>query len=303
VFTQTKEMKNISLVLSGRGARGIAHIGVIEELEKQGFNIHSIAGTSMGSLVGGIYAAGKLNVFKEWILNLDKLDVFKLVDFTLINNGLVKGDKVFNELKEFIPEINIQDLNIHYLAIATDITNRKEIVFSEGNLLKAIRASVSIPSILTPVKKDRAVLVDGGVINNLPINHAKRIDKDILIAVNVNADIPLPEKKKNEEEEEEEEKQSFYQSLKENFNKSLSKLLPSDKKNGLGHFNIMNNSFEIMRDELVKLSLKINPPDILIETPHDICSIYDFYKADELIEMGRKATVQRMKDYKNQSHS
>lgn len=292
-------MKNISLVLSGGGARGIAHIGVIEELEKQGFNIHSIAGTSMGSLVGGIYAAGKLTMFKEWILNLDKLDVFKLIDFTLINNGLVKGDEVFNELKEFIPEINIQDLNINYLAIATDLTNRQEIVFNEGNLLKAIRASVSIPSIFTPVKKDKAILVDGGVINNIPINHAKRIDNDILIAVNVNANIPLPEKKKDEEEE----KQSFYQSLIKIFNNSLYKLLPYNKKNGLGHFDIMNDSFEIMRDELVKLSLKINPPDILIETPRDICSIYDFYKADELIEMGQKATVQSMKDYKNQSHS
>jgi len=288
-------MKNISLVLSGGGARGIAHIGVIEELEKQGFNIHSIAGTSMGSLVGGIYAAGKLKIFKEWILNLDKLDVFNLIDFTLINNGLIKGDKVFNELKEFIPEINIQDLNINYLAIAADLTNRQEIVFNEGNLLKAIRASISIPSILTPVKKDKAILVDGGVINNIPINHAKRIDNDILIAVNVNADIPLPEKKKNEEEDE----QSFYQSLIKKFNNSLYKLLPNDKRNDLSHFDIMNDSFEIMRDELVKLSLKINPPDILIETPRDICSIYDFYKADKLIEMGQKATIQSMKNYKN----
>jgi NTE family protein len=290
----TKKMKNISLVLSGGGARGIAHIGVIEELEKQGFHIHSIAGTSIGSLVGGIYAAGELNRFKEWILNLDKLDVFKLIDFTLINNGLVKGDKVFNELKEFIPNINIQDLNINYVAIATDLTNRQEIVFNEGNLLKAIRASVSIPSIFTPVKKGKAILVDGGVINNIPINHAKRIDNDILIAVNVNADITPPEQDKNEDE-----KQSFYQSFIKKFNDSLYKLLPYEKKNGLGHFDIMNGSFEIMRDEMVKLSLRINPPDILIETPRDICSIYDFYKADELIEIGQKATVQTMKEYKN----
>jgi len=290
-------MKNISLVLSGGGARGIAHIGVIEELEKQGFNIHSIAGTSMGALVGGIYAAGKLNEFKEWILNLDKLDIFKLIDFTLINNGLVKGDKIFKELKEFIPEINIQDLTINYLAIATDLTNRQELVLKEGNLLKAIRASVSIPSIFTPVKKDEAILVDGGVINNIPINHAKRINDDILIAVNVNAYIPLTEQTKNEEE-----KQSFYQSLLKKFNNSLYKLFSYDK-NDLGHFDIMNDSFELMRDELVKLSLTINPPDILIETPRDICSIYDFYKADKLIELGQKATIQSLKDFKDQSHN
>lgn len=295
---KTNNMKNISLVLSGGGARGIAHIGVIEELEKQGYNIHSIAGTSMGALVGGIYAAGKLKEYKEWLLDLDKIDVFKLIDFTFINNGFIKGDKVFNVLKEFVPDINIQDLNINYLAVATDLTNKQEIVFNEGNLFKAIRASVSIPNIFTPVEKDQAVLVDGGVINNIPINHAKRIDGDILIAVNVNANIPVPEKKKNEEES-----HSFYKSLIEKFNKSLHKLFPHHKKNGLGHFDIMNESFEIMRDAMVKLSLKINPPDILIETPGEFCSIYDFYKAHELIEIGRKATIQSLIDYKNKSQS
>jgi NTE family protein len=293
-------MKNISLVLSGGGARGIAHIGVIEELEKQGFNIHSIVGTSMGSLVGGIYAAGKLKVFKKWILNLDRLDVFRLIDFTLINNGLVKGDKVFNELKEFIPEINIQDLKINYLAVATDLKNRKEVIFTKGNLLKAIRASVSIPNVFTPVKTDTSILVDGGVINNIPTNRAKRIDGDILVAVNVNANIPLPVKKNNEKQEE---KQYIYQDLLKKFNQSLSKLFPNSKKGDLGHFDIMNDSFEMMRDELVKLSLEINPPDILIETSREICGIYDFYKADELIEKGRKATVMSIKNYKNESKS
>ena len=152
---QSKNKRNISLVLSGGGARGIAHIGVLEELEKQGFHIHSIVGTSMGALVGGIYAAGELTSFKKWIVNLDKLDVFHLVDFTLINNGLIKGDKVFNELHKFIPEINIENLEIDFSAIAADLTNRKEIVFNEGNLLDAIRASVANPNIITPVKKTR----------------------------------------------------------------------------------------------------------------------------------------------------
>lgn len=288
-------MKNISLVLSGGGARGIAHIGVIEELEKQGFNIHSIAGTSMGSLVGGIYAAGKLKEFKKWILNLDKLDVFKLIDFTLINKGFVKGDKVFNELKEFIPDINIQDLDINFSAIATDITNRKEICFTEGDLLKAIRASVSIPSVFTPVKHDKAILVDGGVINNIPINHAKRIDKDILIAVNVNANIPLVQSKINVDIY----KQSRYHTFLRKFKNSMHKFLPYHMQDDLGYFDIMNVSFELMRDELVKLSLENNPPDILIEIPRDSSSIYDFYKADELIEKGQQATIKSINDFKS----
>ncbi|PLX04909.1 MAG: phospholipase [Marinilabiliales bacterium] len=290
-------MKNVSLVLSGGGARGVAHIGVIEELEKRGFNIHSIAGTSMGALVGGIYAAGKLSEFKKWLLNLDKIDVFKLMDFTLLNKGFIKGDKVFNELNEFIPDVKIQDLNINYQAIATDLTNRKEVVFTKGDLLKAIRASVSIPNILTPVKRGKSILVDGGVINNLPINHAIRKNKDILVAVNVNANIPLPENEKKKEKIEE--KESFYKDLLKKFNNGLSKLFPNDKKIPLGYFDIMNDSLEIMRDELVKFSLEIYPPDILIETPRDMCRMFDFYKAKELIEVGQKATIKSLDDNKN----
>lgn len=288
-------MKNISLVLSGGGARGIAHIGVIEELEKQGYNIHSIAGTSMGALIGGIYAVGKLNDFKEWILNLDKLDIFKLIDFTLISNGFVKGDRLFNELKAFIPDIQIEELELNYVAIATDLTHRKEVIFKEGKLLDAIRASVSIPSIFTPVKQDDSILVDGGVINNIPLNHAVRIANDILVAVNVNSNVafPKPDKKHTEEQH------SFYQTLLKKFNTSLHKLLPTSTKGKLGYFDIMNNSFEIMRDELVKLALETYPPDILIETSRHMCNIYDFYKAEDLIKQGQNATIMSLKNYTN----
>ena len=124
---------NVSLVLSGGGARGIAHIGVIEELEKQGFNIKSISGTSMGSLVGAVYAVGKMQEYKNWIYTLDRLDVFKLIDFTFSSQGLVKGDRVFKKMKEFIPDTNIEDLEIHYAATAADIINNKEVVFTKGS--------------------------------------------------------------------------------------------------------------------------------------------------------------------------
>lgn len=282
-------MKNVSLVLSGGGARGLAHIGVIEALENQNYNIHAITGTSMGALIGGVYAAGNLKAFKEWIINLDKVDVFKLIDSTLIGNGFVKGDRVFNELKTFIPDINIEDLDIKYAATATDITNRQEIVFTEGNLLSAIRASVSIPSVFTPVKNNDAILVDGGVVNNIPINHAKRIAEDVLIAVNVNANVPIP--KKNEPEVKEDFK---YQNLLNSFNKSIHKLLPTDNKNSLGYFDIMNKSYEMMRDQLVKLYLEIDPPDVLIEISRNFCNIYDFYRAEDLIVLGYETTRNRI---------
>lgn len=289
-------MKKISLVLSGGGARGIAHIGVLEELEKQGYEIHSITGTSMGAVVGGIYAAGKIREFKKWILDINKIDIFKLVDFTLFNSGFIKGDKVFEELSTFIQGSQIQDLPIKFSATATDLTSKKEILFTEGSLYNALRASIAIPNVITPVKKDGSIIVDGGVVNNIPINHAHRIDNDLLIAVNVNADIPLPKKKKKKEKQ-----QSFYQSIINKFSKNLSELFSDNKNNDLSYFDIMSTSFELMRNEMVKFSLKNNPHDILIETSRDSCNIYDFYKADELIEMGHKATILSINNYKNQS--
>ena len=183
--------QSVSLVLSSGGARGVAHIGVIEELERQGFEIKSIAGASMGALVGGIYATGNLKVYRDWMCKLNKRTVFSLVDFTLSNNGLVKGIKIISELKKIIPDINIEDLPISYTAVATDIKNKKEVVFEKGSLYEAIRSSISIPTVFTPFKLDSMVLIDGGVRNPIPINRVKRQKSDLLIAVDVNSPITL----------------------------------------------------------------------------------------------------------------
>jgi NTE family protein len=163
--------QKVSLVLSGGGARGIAHIGVIEELEKQGFEIASISGTSMGAVVGGVYALGKMEEYKNWLYTLDKIKIFSLIDFSFSTQGLVKGDKLLNTVKAFIPDANIEDLSIPYAAIAADIINKKEVVFTKGSLFDAIRASMAIPTVFTPVKTEHGLLIDGGIINNMPINH------------------------------------------------------------------------------------------------------------------------------------
>jgi NTE family protein len=293
VEIEANKMKKVSLVLSGGGARGIVHIGVLEELEKQGYEIHSITGTSMGAVVGGIYAAGKIKEFKKWILDLNKLNIFKLIDFTLFNHGFIKGDKVFEELSTFIPDYQIQDLPIRFSATATDLIGKKEVLFTTGSLYNVMRASIAIPNIFTPVKENNAILVDGGVINNIPINHAQRIENDLLIAVNVNANIPVPKKKKDE-------RKSFYQIAINKFNKNLSESISENKNKDLSYFDIMNVSFEIMRDEMAKHSLQNNPPDILIETSRHSSNVYDFYKADELIEIGHKATIKSINNYLNQ---
>ncbi|MBM3435354.1 MAG: phospholipase, partial [Bacteroidetes bacterium] len=135
-----KDCKNTALVLSGGGARGLAHIGVIEELLKNGFNITSIAGTSIGSLIAGVYVSGKLPEFSNWICSIGKLEILKLLDFAIYKNGFIKGEKVFRKLQDFIDDIRIEDLEIPYAAVSVDIKNHSEVIFRSGSLVKAIRA-------------------------------------------------------------------------------------------------------------------------------------------------------------------
>ena len=154
-----KSSKNINLVLSGGGARGIAHIGVIEELEQQGYIIKSISGTSMGALVGAVYALGKMEEFKQWLYTLGKYEVFKLMDFTLSNQGFIKGDKIFDKMGEFISDSRLEQLSIPLAISATNISLNKEVVFETGSIFDAVRASISIPNVFTPVEIDNDVTV------------------------------------------------------------------------------------------------------------------------------------------------
>lgn len=306
--------KNVSLVLSGGGARGIAHIGVIEELERQGFKIHSISGTSMGALVGGVYALGKIPEFKNWLYGLDKLKVLSLFDFTLSMQGFVKGDKVLSTMKQFIPDANIEDLPIYYRAIATDIIHKKEVVFDKGSVYSAIRASMSIPTVFTPVKTKDGLLVDGGVINNIPLSHAQRKFGDYLIAVNLNADSPPLQKvektkkedniyfrKFNEWKSEWNKTSDSSSTWAKTINTAISTIEnffdenedkndeSISKKNDFGYFDIVNQSIDLMSEQIGKMNLEKIPPDILIEISRDTAETFDFHKAKSLVEEGKRA--------------
>jgi len=286
--------KNVALVLSGGGARGIAHIGVIEELLSRGYNISSIAGTSMGSLIGGVYALGKMDVLKEWAYTLDKKKAFSLVDFTMGKQGMVRGDKVFNKMKELIPDANIEDLRIPYAAVAVDIISRKEVVFKRGSLYDAIRASVAIPTVLTPVKSEHGLLVDGGLLNNIPIDHVQRKKRDKLIAVNVNANIPAPPQIIHETDHEE--KESRYKRKTKEFYKHLQKMTIGDdhEEENLGYFNLISRTIEIMTWRIDEFLLECHKPDHLIEISREASAIWDFYKAEELVEQGRRAAIKAL---------
>lgn len=285
----------ISLVLSSGGARGLAHIGVIEELEKQGFEIKSIAGTSMGALVGGVYATGNMEEYKKWLSGLDKLDVFKMIDFTLSTQGLVKGDKIFKVMKKMVPDINIEDLPIPYVAVAADIINHKEVVFDKGNLFEAIRASISIPTVFTPAKVDKLCLVDGGILNPIPVKYVTRFDDDLLVIVNVNAHTPYikpPNLIKTEK------RNGFLHNGKVNaFQEKLTNLFPKGQEK-LSYFNLISETISIMLNQISLLTIEKSKPDILINISRKSCGAYDFFKTKEMIEIGKFETEKSLKELK-----
>ena len=283
-------MKKAALVLSGGGARGIAHIGDIEELLQRKVDIKAIAGTSMGAVVGGVYAAGKLFEFKEWLLTLDKRKVIHLVDFTFSGQGLIKGDRVFNTMREFIEDVNIEDLPIPYSATATDILNRKEVVFKKGSLFDAMRASVSIPTVFTPFELNKKLLVDGGVVNNIPVSNVTKKNGDKLVVSNVNAIIPPFALKSTKAAKEK--KESAYQARMKQFQKHLQKINPINSKDNdqLGFFSLIDKTLSFMMQSMAELHMEKFEPDMHIKISRDTCSTFDFFKAEELIEVGKLAT-------------
>jgi len=276
--------QSVALVLSGGAARGIAHIGVIEELESRDYEITSIAGTSMGSLIGGIYATGKLAELKEFMYSLDKSKVLRLVDFTLSKQGLIKGDKVLKKIKDFVPDMLIEELPIPYAAVAVDLLNKEEVVYRSGSLYHAIRASIAIPTVFTPVKEENRLLVDGGLLNNLPMAYVKRREGDMMIAVHVNANIPLV---KPEITKESVKIQSLYQRKIKEFYKYV--IPSSSAEDKLGYFSLISKSFELMTLHLAEEKIRHFSPEVLINVSRDSCNIYDFYKAEEQVEAGRRA--------------
>ena len=249
--------RRVALVLAGGGARGVA----IEELERQGFEISAVAGTSMGALVGGVYASGYLEPFKEWMRALDKYKVFSLVDFALSTEGLVKGDRVMEAMKELVPDVQIERMPVPFAAVAADLLTGDEVVLDSGGLYDAIRASISIPSVFRPVHRDGRVLVDGGTVNPLPLNRVRREEGDLLIAVDVCAPFAAA---------------------------------PAAGKVSLNYYRMLTASSQIMQQHIAGLMRRLYRPDVVVELPADSFSMFEFYRSEEIVEAGRRATCEAL---------
>ena len=299
--------KKVALALASGGPRGFAYIGAIEELQKRGYTITSIAGASAGSLVGGIYAAGGLPAFKEWLFGLDPVKVVALMDFSISKNYLVKGEKVINAIKERVPDINIEDLPIPFAAVATDLYTGEEVVFREGPLFDAIRASISIPSMFKPAEWKGRTLVDGGMVNTLPLNRVQRTPGDILIGFNVNqidaAEIQgfLDSRAALVESRSE---MTLIQRIQSNLQEfrlvsdGREEHLPVDASDN--YFSILQRSFGIMNCSIARIGIELTPPDILVSLPFDSYhGVYGYSHAPEIVEKGRELMAEALDKYEN----
>jgi NTE family protein len=270
------EDKRIALVLGAGGARGLAHVGVIEELQARGYQIEAVVGCSIGALVGGVYCAGRLSEYKQWSNSLSRRNVFRLVDFAFGHPGFIKGDRVIAALRELVGLHLIENLPIAYKAVATNLDTRESVWISEGKLFDAIRASIAIPMLLTPYWHQGHDLVDGGLLAPLPVAGVKEFSELRIIAVDINAvstthliqqpptigstEIPVVKARRNVIE-------------------------------------LMSRSLSTMHGYMAQVQLAEIPPDLLISIPDDACSIYEFWRSQEMIELGRQAACLALDEF------
>ena len=276
--------KDVALVLSSGGARGLAHIGAIEELEAQGYRITSIAGCSMGALIGGVYAAGKLEEFREWMKTVDRKKMLELTDFSFSLNHLVKGTRIIEAIMEFVPDIPIEDLPIPYCAVATDWKSGHEVVFREGSLFEAIRASISLPSFYEPVKRDGMILIDGGVTNPIPMNRVVRHEGDILVGIDVSGhDYEAQWRRQHELAEKRKRSTSLSQQI-------LNRLLPNNLD--FNYYTMLSRVSSLMIRQNSILMAQLMKPDILVDIQMARYGGFDYDKSERLIAIGRQKTQQ-----------
>lgn len=279
--------KQVSLVLGSGGAKGLAHIGVIHWLEDNGFEVSSVSGSSIGALIGGIYAAGKLDEFEEWVRAITKGDMVTLMDLSWGRGGLIKGDKIISTLTDLVGDKTIEELPINFTAVATDIRGEREVWLNSGSLFQAIRASISLPMFFTPVQIDDLTLIDGGVLNPVPIAPTFGDKTDLTIAVNLGARVQeeaaSPRKKVSAEKDENPDLRNKIVRFFRNFQKSE----PAEhQERDWSASEVANQAFDAMQSTLARQKLAIYPPDMVVDIARNACGTLEFNRAAEMIELG-----------------
>ncbi|OBT31810.1 patatin-like phospholipase family protein [Vibrio splendidus] len=276
--------KTISLVLGSGGARGLVHVGIIRWLIDHGYQIKSISGCSIGALIGGVYAAGKLDEFEEWVTSIDQSDMAMMLDFSWQSSGIFKGDKIIDTLRGLIGEISIEDLPIPYTAVAANVADEKEVWLQSGSLFDAIRASISLPLFFTPHVINGEALIDGGVLNPVPIAPTFSDKTDFTLAVNLGGEpemlqqevipVSLPTKESNLHEK------------VVHFIDNLGSSVKSKMSFNFAAYDIANQAFDAMQSTIARQKLAAYPADITLEIPRNACGTLEFDRSQEMIDRG-----------------
>lgn len=298
----TKSVIPVSLVLGSGGARGLAHIGVIRALEEAGvFDIRSVSGSSIGALIGGMYAAGKLDAYEQWVRTLDTGDIWGLLDFSFTWAGLFKGEKLMSKMKDMLGDVQIEDLPVAFTAVATDVARRREVWLDRGSLYEAVRASIAIPGFFTPAVRDNCVLVDGGLLSPLPIAPVQRSGAEKMIVVSLNGQEEAEWLANNRQEGDRPQAEAALadagEAVQNNGSLSWFRRMMREARGQLGFsseegeqadsaLEIMTKSLDSMQDRIARYQLAAYQPDALIDISVDACGMLDFHRAEAMIDLG-----------------
>ena len=284
----SSDSTTVSLVLGSGGARGLAHIGVIQWLGENGYTIRSIAGASIGALVGGIYAASKLDIYAQWVSALERMHVLRLLDPTIGSSGLFKGERVISVLRELIGDCAIEDLPIAFTAVATDLDSGQEVWLRNGKLFDAIRASMATPLVFTAVRHGDRTLVDGAVVNPVPIAPTLDDATELTVAVALSG---APEARLLPPQSAALVDDNSYSRRFRSFVDSRRRVR-EPKRPSRGLIDVAFVSMQAMQDTIARLRLSAFSPDVMIEIPRNACGFFEFWRAEELIALGRARAAQ-----------
>ena len=277
--------KTVSLVLGSGGARGHAHIGVIRALHELGFEVRNISGCSMGSVIGGIYAADELETYTDWAFQLTRGDVVKLLDFSFSLRSIFKGERIFDVLRELVGDRKIEDLGKRFTAVATSLDDEEEVWLNSGSLFTAMRSSTAVPGVFSPVQLNGHTLVDGGLVNPLPIAPTLNDSTDLTIAVNL-AGIDEEYTPRDAVDEKELEKNSYREKIAD----FLGKLREGDEsgsaESDFDAADLIVKSIDIMQGAIARFKLAAYAPDKTIDIPRTACSFFEFHRAEEMADLG-----------------
>jgi NTE family protein len=314
----------VALALGSGGARGYAHIGVIQVLEERGYEIVSVAGSSMGAAVGGLYAAGVLDEYTAWVRTLTQRDVLRLLDPKLRAPGAIRADKIMARVSELLGGVLIEDLPIAYTAVATDLLARREVWFQDGPVDVAVRASIALPSFITPVMLNGRLLADGGLLNPVPIAPTAAARADFTVGVVLSGEPQAvggttPERASAGPQPMEEWLERFRRTATQVLERDLVRSVTSrfagvrrvepvtavsqaveevfgELPAGLSMFDVMQLSLEAMQALVTDYRLAGYPADVYVTVPKDAARVLDFHRADELIALGRQLAVDALEE-------